>query len=1160
MTPRVGAALSVRLFGHVALELGGTPFALASQRSTTPLLAYLLLHREGPVARDALAYLLSPDDTEESARLRLRNNLYRLTRALPPGQPDWLLADVDSVRWNPDAEVRLDIEEFERTSRDPERLDEAVALYRGDLLATFYDEWVLQPRERYRNVYLASLYELVSRHRRARDLPRALGYAQQLLASDPFREDVLRRLIAIRHEAGDRAGALWEYQRFAQRLHEELGIEPMPETVALRDAIARDEPVAGDTHGTSPADPARAQTRELPFVGRQPELDQLSDAWSRATRQRGGCILIGGESGIGKSRLALEFARMAEDQGGRVLTGTTGSPEAIPYQAFIEALRSALPLVASLRIGEVWLAALATLLPELRERIPTLPMLPRVEPADERARLFEALARCFSALAKPRPLVVVLEDVHWAAESTLGALEYLLRRVSQLPVLLISTYRAEDMPRAHPLRGLRRRAHAEGLVRGLTLAPLTRADVAQLARRSPAIEAKLAALHAASDGNPLFLTQLIDVPQDELIASGAGGLRHLVAGRIEQRSSEARTIAEIAALMGTHFSRDAVVEVSGWQESAVLEALDELIDHRIVHEASGRGFFDYAFSHRIVAEVLAEAAPPDRAAKRHRRIARVLDELGGDRSGELSATVARQYDLAGDATAAAPRYLAAAERALMVGAVEEAESLASRGLALADEVPLRFGLLLVLETVAGRQAADERRASLLARLDAAASALDDDERRSTALVRRIAFAQERGDREREQAAIDALRVLVEGAPKPWWIGQLRTAQGRYAIEVGQLDVAQSAAEAALDAYLAAGDVRGEAESRTQSAEIATLRGDLGSAEPLVDAARGAAERADDASLTLRLMRMWFQYAFARRDLPRCLYAARSYLDTAIASGDRRAEADGHDRMGMALISCGGRYADAHGHFDSAATIFTELGDRTELANMLSHQGQLAEALGDFEAARRAHQGFYDAFASGDEPRRHIVATINLSGVLAFGDEPHLARDLAQRGLELARKTGYAVLEASAMENLAAAEAASGDHAAAIDHMERALAQRSETRSGGWTGVARANLALWYAIVGDTAQARDCVARMFEAEAEIGSATPWPQTCYWAAAQVLHACGDAEGAASALEQARRHLDAQLERVDEPQRATYLAIKWHRDILAATARGVWPDPPR
>ena len=1160
MASRRTAPLNIRLLGHIALESNGSTFALASQRSTAPLLAYLLLHRDAPVAREYLAYLLSPDDPEESARLKLRNNLYRLTKALPsPSGVEWILADQENVRWNPEAPVWLDIAEFERASRDPSRLEEAVALYRGELLTTFYDEWLIEPRERYRNLYVASLTELVSQLRRDRNLTRALGYAQQLLAADPFREDVVRRLIAIHHESGDRAGALRQYQQFDRRLHDELGIEPMPETIALRDAIARDEPVALSVE-PQPAAVAPSSERELPFVGRQAELDQLFDSLGRAARSRGGCVFLTGEAGIGKSRLALEFGRMAEERGARVLTGSTGAPEELPYQSLIEAVRSAMPQLSALKLSDVWQASLATILPELREHATAHAPLPRVDPSEERQRLFEALARCLSALAKPRPLIVVLEDLHWAGEATFAAVEYLLRRVLLLPILFVVTYRDDETPRGHPLRRLRRAAQAEGLIRGLTLAPLTRTDVTDLGRHIPSIGTRLGALYAASDGNPLFLTQLVDVPLDALSSSGAAGLRHVVVERLEHLSAEARTVAEIAALIGTRFSGDAVVEVSGWQESAVRGALDELIDHRIVKEAGGGGFFDYAFVHGLVAEIVAVTTAPDRAAARHRRIARVLEELGADRTDELAATVARQYELAGDAAAAVPRYLSAARRALGVGAVDEAEALAARGLGLASDPELRFELLLVSETAAGRSGADDVRMRVLDELDALARSLREKERQQTVALRRIEFAVEANDRDGEIGAIETLRRLTDANGDLKWTGRLRDAESRLATSLGKLEEALAAANAALAAYRAAGDVRGEAQARIQIAEIATNRGDLANAESLLDAAREAAERASDASLTFRLLRMWFQYAYARRDLARCVDVSQRCLEAALASGDRRAEADAHERLAISLIHSGGHYADARRHLDETVAIGREVDDEREVSRRLPRRGQLYEAVGDFAAAERAHEQYFENFADDLEPRQRIVALINLAGARARSGRGEEAATLSREALTLARDAGYAVLEASATEALAFGEAASGEYRAAIERMETALSMRAKTNSADWSGVTLANLALWYANLGDLDGARTSITRMLEAEDTIASATPWPQTCYWAAAQVFHLCGDDAAAQRALDRAQTLMRSALERVDEGDRDMFLAIPWHQDLIAAGERDEWPNPLR
>ena len=133
-------------------------------------------------------------------------------------------------------------------------------------------------------------------------------------------------------------------------------------------------------------------------------------------------MLVGGEAGIGKSRLADELARHVEQTGGRVLRGSASFPETTPYQCFVEALRSALPLVAATGLAPVWLAALAGLVPEIHERLPDVPAQPRLDPERERQRLIEAIVRTMLAFSKPRPLLLILEDLHWADEAAVSAL------------------------------------------------------------------------------------------------------------------------------------------------------------------------------------------------------------------------------------------------------------------------------------------------------------------------------------------------------------------------------------------------------------------------------------------------------------------------------------------------------------------------------------------------------------------------------------------------------------------------------------------------------------------------------------------------------------------------------------------------------------------
>ena len=277
-------------------------------RFTTPrkslqVLAYLLLHRAVAVSREYLAFLLYPDDEESSARAKLRATLSELPKILPRPAERYVTIDGDKIAWNPEADIWLDVDAFVEACGDRTRIGEAIDLYRGDLLPEIYDEWLDAVRERHRNAYLRCLAERVSDARRGADFPLAIETARKVLAVDPWREDIVRRIIAMRHESGDRAGALNEYAGFAKRLRAEMGAEPMPETAAAGGAYhAR---AGAGRRGRAKWNGRRspALVAILPFVGRHDEMERLLETWNRVIRAHGACVFVGGETGIGKSRL-----------------------------------------------------------------------------------------------------------------------------------------------------------------------------------------------------------------------------------------------------------------------------------------------------------------------------------------------------------------------------------------------------------------------------------------------------------------------------------------------------------------------------------------------------------------------------------------------------------------------------------------------------------------------------------------------------------------------------------------------------------------------------------------------------------------------------------------------------------------------------------------
>jgi DNA-binding SARP family transcriptional activator len=233
--------MQVRLFGRPRIEVNGERIETRLSAQGLLLFALLVTHPDETLEREDVASALWPDTTDAEARAALRRQLYKLQRALPDEVEPWVLATAKTLRWNPRGRCWCDVTEFERSSSSPETLKAAVALYTSDFAPSLDHEWAAALRERLRTTASHCLEQLVARSDRAGDRPTALASVEKLLALDPWREDAIRRLMVLRCSNGDRAGAVSCYRRFTELMREELGVEPMLETLQLNISICRGE-------------------------------------------------------------------------------------------------------------------------------------------------------------------------------------------------------------------------------------------------------------------------------------------------------------------------------------------------------------------------------------------------------------------------------------------------------------------------------------------------------------------------------------------------------------------------------------------------------------------------------------------------------------------------------------------------------------------------------------------------------------------------------------------------------------------------------------------------------------------------------------------------------------------------------------------------------
>jgi predicted ATPase len=1171
--------LKIYLFGQPRLENAGNQLKLPGLPKTLPLWSYLLLHRRQPVKRATLAFALWPDEPEKTTRANLRRHLQELRRILPSASAgqEFLIGDTESLQWNLAADYWLDVAEFEQQSASNDSLAGAVALYSGDLLESVYDDWLFYERERLRNLYFSDLSQLILKSRAQRDYPAAIEYARQVVNRDPLREDAVRQLMHLRYESGDRSGALQEYELFARRLRAELDVEPMPETLTLHEAIVLNALLPGATReNEGPLLVAeKVAPAVLPFVGRELEMEQLRGWWSRAARGRGTIVLVGGEAGVGKSRLVAELAAQAEHEGARVLFGSTGF-EPVPYQAVTQALRSALPLVAALDIEPLWLSALASLLPELRTRRLAanrqLPVLAPLAPDRERTRLFDGIARALEGLAQPRPVLLILEDLHWAVGATPALLEFLARRVVSESLLVVVTYREEETPRAHPLRALRRRLQAENLATHIALGRLSAQAVTDLVIQIPRLSEKTddpaAKLYAQSEGHPFFLVELIrnvlnsgkfDTDSRRMSLgppeSIPDRIEALIAGRIERLSAPARTLAETAAVVGTAFDMELVREVGGWGEQAALASLGEMLDRQLVGQLGGRSHADYAFSHHLIQIAIYNGIPLRERQHRHARVAQVIEELYPLRLDELAAELAAHWDRGNAKEPAVKYYLRAAQRALDVHADEDALRVLTRALEITSDAPTRFELVALSETIHSRRGDVATQKDNLKQLGELAAQFANDEALCQVLYRQILFCRAQGERAAEADYISELRERARAAGKSHWQAMVLQAQATLQLSLGQYDKARSALTRSLAQHKALKDVTGQTQCYLLLAEAEVVQGHFRKAQANLKHAAVVGGSQVNQSLLVQTLRSAAIAAMVQLNIEAAYALSQQMLDLCVTLGDRVGEADAHARLAATAARLF-HIAEARQHFEQAEALYSILGDRKGQASVLLNSAMLLANLGRYTEALERDRRAQALFKSLNDLRGQTLSAINMAWYSIQVGDYDAALVSGARGLDLAREMKSDVYQAYALSNLATAERELGALPAAIRHMQAGIALRRKLAQAVELATDLNDLTITYLRAGDLKRAQATADEMLRLLVADPAHMTYPQYMLWAAAQVYRARGESKLAQQLLAQAHTTLEEKGATIpDSESRATFLQMPFNREILAAVEQEGW-----
>jgi len=650
------AKLKVFLLGGFRLECDSRPRVAITRKKGQALLALLAL-RPGPgYPREALTALLWPDSSDEEARHSLRQELHELRRALASTRTRALIVDGERIALDPDA-VEVDVVKFERLAADgtPEALKRAAALYDGDLMVgagvreSAFEEHLRAERERLRARATGVLTRLLEHQSQRNLVDAAIETALRLLAMDPTQETVHRALMKLYAGNGRRTDALRQYQECVEVLQRELDVEPEPATRQLyRDILAsgaRAMPAPSQTPSGTERAPRGAAPRGAPpksersgvgppLAGRMAELATLRDALDQACGRRGHVVAIVGEAGVGKTRLAAEIAALAAERDGRTIVGRAyETAQVLALGPWVDALRAGLAADPGALSGlePAWRTELARVLPEVDGRSARRPT-----PADA-TRIFEAVEHLVTRLAARRPLVVVLEDVHWADELTVRLAAHLGRRIDTRPVLLVLTAREEHLGEATLLDvALKELRHHPRFV-PLSLTALSRAETIELTRSLARAERDAGALARLDDdvwrisaGNPLLVVETVRAVRDAPAGRQAGSslptrVREIVAARLERLSEPARRVVSIAIMVGRDCDFRLLQHCAGLTDRAAAEVVEELVRRRVFHGVGER----LDFTHDRIREAASHGLVPAQTKAIHRLIATSMEEIYG---------------------------------------------------------------------------------------------------------------------------------------------------------------------------------------------------------------------------------------------------------------------------------------------------------------------------------------------------------------------------------------------------------------------------------------------------------------------------------------------------------------------------------------------------
>jgi DNA-binding SARP family transcriptional activator/Tfp pilus assembly protein PilF len=1122
-------SIKVQLFGRCLLWRNGIllPPDVWSTAAEQALFKILVGERGRFFSQDELMEKLWPASNPETTAANLRRRVSEVRHLLEPQLKQgrhsrFILTKLQGYCFSSDAPCWVDAEEFaslleqarehyrSRRSLEVVRLLEtAFQLYRGDYLdEDRYAEWAIGRRAYWREQFLELLWMLAESHAQLGQYRKAIALCRQLLRQEPYRESACRQLMLYNYLAGLPNEALHVYEEYVHTLHG-FTSEPSPELHKFYIQIQR-----GHVAEIDPRYPiARLTSHELayilspgsvPFVGRQSERAQMVDLLEQVHQgQRGACVLISGEAGVGKTRFVQEMmahARRAYDI--EIIVGRCHEL-GIPYHPWIEIVRncaSTFPHEELTRVSAASLAEVANILPQIKALVPPVSTDPSLPAVQLRLRFFEGVLEFISALTefKAKSMVLFLDDLHWADAASVDLFNFCVSRIQQLPILMLSAFRQEELRESHPLSLLVRRDNPKLPVHKMALAPLTAVDVTELLNRLPFKSKRPEILHGRlykeSGGNPFFLIAILQhfFEEGALQLDGSSWvtdidnsslndtrlmvsptIKELIVKRLAHLSEEELRLLRTASVLGHDFDRS-VLERAYEDQGAYHSAWLGLVRVHLIRERDHR----CEFSHDKIREVVyAEMSPLVRSLL-HGRALRALEQFHAEHLEDWAAVLAQHAHQAGEWRKTIEHCLPALKKAVKGYRCPE-------GLKLSE---------------LGMQAAQQLHAAGIDPIWLASRQFD-------LLDQRVTLYSWLGRRSEHRRDLDHMEMLARRLEDRSKLALVQQKRSDLHGMTGLYREAEDAAREAAAIYQEIGDKQGQATCLNNMGLVCRNTG---------------------------------RYAEA-------LQHHREALALRLEIGHRQGQAICLYSVGLVYMAMG-QYREALDYFKHAFDAYQQTGDRRGQASCLNSFGIIHYNLGQYPEAQQAYRQAFEFWQALGELRGQADCLHNLGLLLDILELDNEALEQQQRALDKSEEAGYALGQAACLSGIARIHRKRGQYAEALELYRQARELFVKIGASDRQIAILAAEAMAYLGLGERVQALASSEQAIEL-LEGGGKTESPHEIYFSHYQILRGCGQETKALSYAQRAHDELLRRAEHIqDFEARERFLKdIKSNKEII-------------